>query len=144
MLTAAEDILGSFFCIIRRNRIDVFTHLPEPCKLALCVVARTELDLICGFGKFLFTREIFLKFLVSDSTLAPDFTTTVSQKKVGVEAGETYSVSYSGAVTSTDSNTDAGNQNDSKLVISAIVYDENGTILYYGNLIKKLRKISKH
>ena len=75
-----------------------------------------------------------VKFLVADSTLAPDFTTTVSQKKVGVEAGETYSVSYSGAVTETDTKTDAGNQNDSKLVISAIIYDENGEILYYGNL----------
>ena len=75
-----------------------------------------------------------VKFLVADSTLAPDFTTTVSQKKVGVEAGETYSVSYSGAVTETDAKTDAGNQNDSKLVISAIIYDENGEILYYGNL----------
>jgi hypothetical protein len=66
--------------------------------------------------------------------LAPDFTTTVSQKKVGVEAGETYSINYSGAVTETDAKTDAGNQNDSKLVISAIIYDENGKILYYGNL----------
>ncbi len=75
-----------------------------------------------------------VKFLVADSTLAPDFTTTVSQKKVGVEAGETYSISYSGAVTETDAKTDAGNQNDSKLVISAIIYDENGKILYYGNL----------
>jgi len=75
-----------------------------------------------------------VKFLVADSTLAPDFTTTVSQKKVGVEAGETYSINYSGAVTETDAKTDAGNQNDSKLVISAIIYDENGKILYYGNL----------
>lgn len=75
-----------------------------------------------------------VKFLISDPTLASSFTTSADQKSVDVFAGDTYTISYSGADTSADSNTDAGNQNDSALVISAIIYDTDGKILYYGPL----------
>lgn len=72
-----------------------------------------------------------VKFLVQDSSFAPNFTSSINGKTTGnVVAGNTYSVDYRGAVT-TPVNA-IGANNDGKLVISAAIYDSQGKVLYYG------------
>lgn len=73
-----------------------------------------------------------IKFLVQDDSFASNFKTSVASKSADAARGTTYTVSYSGATTSTVN--DAGT--DSALVISAILYDEDGKIVYYGPLSK--------
>lgn len=71
-----------------------------------------------------------VKFLVKDSAFAPSFTSSIHNKQSGnIVAGNTYTVDYSGAVTTPVN--DAGKDGNSKLVISAAVYDNTGKILYY-------------
>ena len=74
-----------------------------------------------------------IKFLVQDSNFASTFTTNVSNKVANnVLSGDSYKISYTGAVTKTVN--DAGNNKDSALVISAALYDSEGKIVYYGPL----------
>lgn len=74
-----------------------------------------------------------IKFLIQDSSFAPDFTSSINGKNTSnVVAGNTYSVDYRGGVTTPVNS--IGTNNDGKLVISAAIYDNQGKLLYYGPL----------
>ena len=74
-----------------------------------------------------------IKFLIQDSSFAPDFTSSINGKNTSnVVAGNTYSVDYQGGVTTPVNS--IGTNNDGKLVISAAIYDNQGKLLYYGPL----------
>ena len=71
-----------------------------------------------------------VKFLIQDANFAPSFTSSIDGMTTNnVVAGQTYTVDYDNAQTTTVG--DAGNQNNSALFISAMLYDENGKICYY-------------
>jgi len=75
-----------------------------------------------------------VKFLVPAAGFADSFETSATQKSVTVSPGGTYSITYTGADTEFIDGVDSGNNHNAALVISAIIYDQDGKVLYYGNL----------
>lgn len=74
-----------------------------------------------------------VKFLIQDENFASGFNSSINGKKsANVVAGNTYSVDYTGAVTTAVNS--IGTDDNGKLVISAAIYDQSGNILYYGPL----------
>lgn len=71
-----------------------------------------------------------IKFLIQDDNFASGFTSSINNKKGVAIIGNTYNVDYSGATKSKVNDAGVG----SALVISAILYDQNGKIVYYGPL----------
>lgn len=71
-----------------------------------------------------------IKFLIQDESFASGFTSSINNKKGVATIGNTYNVDYSGATKSKVNDAGVG----SALVISAILYDQNGKIVYYGPL----------
>lgn len=71
-----------------------------------------------------------IKFLILDDNFASGFTSSINNKKGVAIIGNTYNVDYSGATKSKVNDAGVG----SALVISAILYDQNGKIVYYGPL----------
>lgn len=74
-----------------------------------------------------------VKFLLQDDNFASGFTSSINGKSTAnIVAGNTYTVDYSGAVTTPVNS--IGSDNNGKLVISAVIYDNAGKVLYYGPL----------
>ncbi len=74
-----------------------------------------------------------VKFLIQDENFASDFTSSINGKgTANIVAGNTYTIDYSGAVTTPVNS--IGSDNNGKLVISAAIYDNAGNVLYYGPL----------
>ena len=74
-----------------------------------------------------------VKFLVQDDNFANGFTSSINGRSTAnIVAGNTYTVDYSGAVTSPVNS--IGTDNNGKMVISAAIYDNAGKLLYYGPL----------
>ena len=71
-----------------------------------------------------------IKFLIQDESFASSFTSSINNKNGVATIGNTYNVDYSGATKSKVNDAGTG----SALVISAILYDQNGKIVYYGPL----------
>ena len=69
-----------------------------------------------------------VKFLIQNSSFAPSFTSSISQKaSSNIVGGKTYTVDYKNATVATVET--AGT--DAALFISAAIYDEDGKIVYY-------------
>ena len=84
-----------------------------------------------------------VKFVVEDENFAPDFKASIiiPDGEKGITTGKTYEVKYSGArIAFNNEDTiknyinDGGTDNASRLFISAIIYDTDGNIKYYGPL----------
>lgn len=74
-----------------------------------------------------------VKFLIQDENFASNFSSSINGKSTAnIVAGNTYTVDYSGAVTTPVNS--IGSDDNGKLVISAAIYDNAGNVLYYGPL----------
>ena len=114
-------------------------------KLVTAKEAITGVETTIGLKKF--DKNSFgnnIKFVVKDENFAPNFSANiVVDNNNGILAGKTYKINFDGVRVWFNKDgdvvpyvNDGGTDNNSRLFISAIIYDKDGNIKYYGPLMK--------